>query len=183
MMAAMHPHGRFVGVDVLPAHVDHGRRLAAAARIENVTFHAADFATIGLEPPCFDYIAAHGVYSWIDTVGQAAMRRLIDSHLAPGGLVYLSYNAMPGWAIDLPFQRLVRALARSVPGNSQEQFFCAANLVREIAAAGAPSLATSPMASTLTTLIEDYPPAYLVHEYMQANWQPLFVIDVQQCGK
>src|SRR5258708_25010440 len=35
MMAAMHPRGRFVAVDVLPAHVDHGRRLARAAKIEN----------------------------------------------------------------------------------------------------------------------------------------------------
>jgi ubiquinone/menaquinone biosynthesis C-methylase UbiE len=179
MMAAMHPRGRFVGVDVLPAHVDHGRRLAEAAKIENAVFHAADVAMTDLEPPCFDYIVAHGVYSWIDAVGQAAIRRLINRHLVPGGLVYLSYNAMPSWATDLPFQRLVRALARSVPGNSQARFFAATDLLRKIADAGAPSLATNTIASTLTELIESYPPAYLVHEYMQANWQPLFVTEIR----
>ena len=79
-------------------------------------FHAADFADTGrLALPRFDYIVAHGVYSWVDPPARAALRRFIDGHLKSGGLVYVSYNAMPGWTGDLPFQHLVRELAGGLP--------------------------------------------------------------------
>jgi SAM-dependent methyltransferase len=92
-------------------HIEHGRGIAAEAAIRNVSFHTADFANATeLSLPQFDYIVSHGVYSWISPQARAAMRSFIDCHLKPGGLVYLSYNAMPGRAADLPFQRLVRAI-------------------------------------------------------------------------
>src|SRR5262245_35098195 len=66
MLAAMHPAARFYGIDAMPEHIDHARRLAAEARIDNVSFHAADFAAAtDLDLPTFDYIVAHGIYSWI----------------------------------------------------------------------------------------------------------------------
>ncbi|HWZ68717.1 MAG TPA: class I SAM-dependent methyltransferase, partial [Stellaceae bacterium] len=104
ILAATHPCGVFHGVDAMPVHIDHARRLAAAAAIPNLQLHAVDFAAAsGLELPQFDYIVAHGVYTWIGPEAQCAVRRFIDRRLKPGGLVYLSYNAMPGWARDLPF--------------------------------------------------------------------------------
>src|SRR5262249_23050179 len=105
MLAAMHPTGDFYGVDAIPAHIQHGPQIAAEAAVGNVKFDVADFATAaGLNLPQFDYIVSHGVYSWISPQARAAMRSFIDVHLKPGGLVYLSYNAMPGRAADLPFQ-------------------------------------------------------------------------------
>src|SRR3954465_11563669 len=66
MLAATHPAGQFHGVDAMPGHVDHGRRFAAEADVANVSFHAADFAAAtALALPKFDYIVAHGVYSWV----------------------------------------------------------------------------------------------------------------------
>src|SRR5690349_15351480 len=112
ILAATHPQGVFHGIDAMPAHIDHARRLAAEAAIPNARFHAAGFAAArDLPLPQFDYIVVHGVYSWIDRNGQRALRDFIDRRLKPGGLVYLGYNAMPGWGRDLAFQRLVRELA------------------------------------------------------------------------
>ena len=66
-------------------------------------FHALDFAAATeVDLPKFQYIVAHGVYAWIDEAAAASLRRFVDRHLAPGGLVYVSYNAMPGWAAKLP---------------------------------------------------------------------------------
>src|SRR5437773_4671116 len=105
ILAATHPSGAFHGIDAMPVHIDHARRLAAAAAVANLELHAVDFAAaIDLDLPQFDYIVAHGVYTWIGPETQCAVRRFIDRRLKPGGLVYLSYNAMPGWARDLPFQ-------------------------------------------------------------------------------
>src|SRR5437899_1407978 len=94
ILAATHPAGAFHGIDGMPVHIEHGRRLAAAAAIPNLQFHAVDFAgATDLELPQFDYIVAHGVYTWIDREAQGTLRRFIDRRLKPGPLAYLSYHA------------------------------------------------------------------------------------------
>lgn len=180
ILAATHPTGQFYGIDAMAVHIDHARRMAAAALVRNVHFHAVDFAAASqLELPQFDYIAAHGVYSWIDHASQGALLRLIDRRLKPGGLVYLSYNALPGWGRDLPFQRLVQELSRTFPGDSATRFAAAAKIARALADAGVPALADSFIVKELKERPEDYKPAYLVHEFMPAAWRPLWVTEVR----
>lgn len=179
ILAATHPEGRFVGIDLMPEHIAHARRLAAAAGAANAVFHAADFAAPPADLPRFDYIVAHGVYSWIGAAGQAALRHLVERSLKPGGLLYLSYNAMPGWAAEQPFQRLLTTLGRGQSGDSGARFLAATHLVRQLAAADAPSLKTSAIVGELDELMSRQPLAYLAHEYMGSHWQPLFVTEVR----
>ncbi|MGB9649910.1 MAG: class I SAM-dependent methyltransferase, partial [Stellaceae bacterium] len=181
ILAATHPAGVFHGIDAMPVHIDHARRLAAAAAIPKLELHVVDFAAaIGLELPQFDYIVAHGVYTWVGPEAQYAMRRFIDRRLKPGGLVYLSYNAMPGWARDLPFQGLLREFGRTFRGDDFGRLTAAAELARTLAGAGVASLAGSFIVKELQERPEDYPPAYLVHEFMPPAWQPLFVTEVRR---
>ena len=141
MLAAMHPAGQFHGIDAMLGHIDHARRLAGEADVPNVNFHAADFASAAdLTLPKFDYIVAHGVYSWVGAQVQANMRSFIDRNLARGGLVYLSYNAMPGRAADLPFQRLVRAIGETCTGHSTERAATALTIVDAFLELKAPAL-------------------------------------------
>jgi SAM-dependent methyltransferase len=180
ILAATHPNGEFFGVDAMAVHTDHGRRLASVATIPNTRFHAADFAAaIELGLPQFDYIVAHGVYSWVDRASQSALLRFIDRRLKPGGLVYLSYNALPGWVRDLPFQRLVQELDRIFPGDGTARFAAAAKIAGALADAGVPALADSFIVKELKERPEDYTPAYLVHEFMPAAWRPLWVTEVR----
>ncbi len=181
ILAATHPAGVFHGIDAMPVHIDHARRLAAAAAIPNLELHAVDFAAaIALELPQFDYIVAHGVYTWVGPEAQYAMRRFIDRRLKPGGLVYLSYNAMPGWARDLPFQGLLKEFGRTFPGDDFARLAAAAELARTLAGAGVASLAASFIVKELQERPDDYPPAYLVHEFMPSAWQPLYVTEVRR---
>ena len=184
ILAATHPGGVFHAIDAMPAHIDHARRLAAEAGIHNVGFHCVDFAAAAdLDLPSFDYIAAHGVYSWVDSASQRALRRFLDRRLKPGGLVYVSYNAMPGWARDLPFQHLARALARDFSGNSAKRFAAALGVIRTLAAAKVEALAPSFIVGELEQRPEDYTPAYLVHEFMPDAWEPLYVTEVRAAMK
>src|SRR3989440_4924931 len=181
ILAATHPSGAFHGIDAMPVHIDHARRLAAAAAVANLELHAVDFAAaIDLELPQFDYIVAHGVYTWIGPETQCTVRRFIDRRLKPGGLVYLSYNAMPGWARDLPFQGLLREFGRTFGGDNLGRLNAAAELACTLAGAGVASLAASFIVKELQERPEDYPPAYLVHEFMPPAWQPLYVTEVRR---
>jgi SAM-dependent methyltransferase len=180
IVAASHPSGVFHGIEAMPVHIDHARRLAAEAAVPNIRFHAIDFAAaIDLELPQFDYIVAHGVYTWIDPASQRALRRFIDRRLKPGGLVYLGYNAMPGWARDLPFQRLLRELGGMFPGNSTARVAAAVDLACGLGELGVPALAESFIVRELKERPQEYAPAYLVHEFMPAAWQPLYVTEVR----
>jgi SAM-dependent methyltransferase len=180
LLAATHPEGRFHGVDAMPGHIAHGRGIAAEAAIPNVHFHAADFATVtGLGLPQFDYIVSHGVYSWISPRARAAMRSFIDGHLRPGGRVYLSYNAMPGRAADLPFQRLVRAIGETCPGDSTERVTAALKIVNTFLELKAPALAASPMLALAGERHGRADVAYLAHELMGVHWHPFFVTEVR----
>ncbi len=183
VLAATHPGGRFTGIDLMPDHIDHACRLAGDAGVTNADFHALDFADAAdAMPPAlqFDYIVAHGVYSWVAPETQRAMLRFIAQRLRPGGLCYVSYNAMPGRAADLPFQRLVLALGRDLPGDAAARFRAAGTMVRKLVAAGAASLTASAFAANLDKVEAELPLAYLAHEYMNACWQPLFVTEIRE---
>jgi len=180
MLAATHPAGRFYGIDAMPQHIDDARRLAADAAVANATFHAADFAAAtALALPQFDYIVAHGVYTWVAARVRADIRSFIDRHLKPGGLVYLSYNAMPGRAADLPFQRLVRAIGETCAGDSSERIAAALKIVDSFSALKAPALVASPMRAAFKQDEDKVPHAYLAHECMGQHWDPLFVTEVR----
>jgi SAM-dependent methyltransferase len=184
ILAATHPSGIFHAIDAMPGHIDHARRLAGEAGITNVCFHCVDFATaVDLDLPLFDYIVAHGVYSWVDAANQRALRRFFDRRLKPGGLVYVSYNAMPGWSRDLPFQRLVSELARSASGDSAARADAALATIRTLVANKIPALASSFIVGELEQRPEDYTPGYLVHEFLPRAWRPLYVTEVRAALK
>ncbi|MGV7216422.1 class I SAM-dependent methyltransferase [Bradyrhizobium sp. UFLA05-112] len=180
MLAAMHPAGQFHGVDAMLEHVEHGQGIAAEAAICNVHFHAADFANATeLSLPQFDYIVSHGVYSWISPLARAAVRSFIESRLKPGGLVYLSYNAMPGRAADLPLQRLVRAIGEICQGDSTQRVVAALKVVKGFLELKAPALVASPMLAGVKERHGPSAVAYLAHEFMGKHWDPLFVTEVR----
>jgi len=91
----------------------------------------------------------------------------------------LSYNAMPGRAADLPFQRLVRALGQTCVGDSTEQVSLALNMVDTFLALKASALMSSPMLSSIKQRRDRFAVSYLAHEFMGQHWDPLFVTDVR----
>jgi hypothetical protein len=181
IIAGTHPNGTFHAIDAYAPHIEQARRLADRANVSNLTLHATDFAAAtDLDLPRFDYIVAHGVYAWIDARGREDMRRFIDRHLAPGGLVYVSYNAMPGWASDLPFQYLLREVAERLEGDSIAQFAAGMQTIDMLNGVGAPPLAASVMVSTaLKQLREQLPASYFSHEFLPKAWQPMYVTQVR----
>lgn len=172
--AALRPQDEFVGIDLMPRHIDFASRLAADAGADNARFLAADFADVPAALGTFDYVVAHGVYSWIDEAGVEALYRFVDRHLAPGGLLYLSYNAMPGWAADLPFQHLLRALSVREAGTSDQRVLAACAVVQKLLDSGARGLRHSLVAREW----QGQRPSYLAHEYLASGWRASWVEDV-----
>jgi SAM-dependent methyltransferase len=181
VLASTHPGGEFHGIDFMPEHIDHARRFCGEARISNGAFHQVGFdSALKLGLPLFDYIVCHGVYAWVNEQVQRDIVAFVNAQLKPGGLLYLSYNAMPGWATELGFQKLARSLAQTLPGDSTTQMSAAVKTVRGMFGQKVPALADSFVLKMMEERPGCYPQFYLAHEYMNSDWRPLFVTEVRK---
>ncbi len=95
-LAAAHPGGRFVGVDLSTRLVASAREMAGALALSNVTMLEADLRALPADLGRFDVVIAHGFYSWVPPDVRDAMFGAMLRHLAPHGIAYASYNLLPG---------------------------------------------------------------------------------------
>jgi methyltransferase-like protein/SAM-dependent methyltransferase len=96
--AAAHPGARVVGLDLSQVQVDLGRVRAKDLGLDNVEFVAGDVARMDLTAlGQFDFVIAHGVYSWVPPDVQEALLATFRTLLVPDGVAYMSYNVYPGW--------------------------------------------------------------------------------------
>jgi methyltransferase-like protein len=96
--AAAHPGAQAVGVDLSPVQIEHGRSRIHALGLDNIVLVDADIAHLDEAAlGQFDYIIAHGVYSWVPEDVQEAILAACRRLLVPTGIAYLSYNVYPGW--------------------------------------------------------------------------------------
>lgn len=180
LMAAAYPHIAFHGNDFNPAHVVGARRLAAEAGLTNVHFYEDSFETFLRQPKLpetFDIIALHGIYSWVSPENRAHVRRFIREKLKPGGLVYLSYNALPGWSALAPIRRLMQ-LQNSGGGSTAPRLQSALGSVRAAAAADMGYFKRNPGAKAWLDKMAKAQPAYLAHEYFNENWTLYYHADL-----
>lgn len=91
------PHSHFVGIDFSPVQIEVGQQMVQALGLHNVTLQAQDILQIGPDLGTFDYIIAHGVYSWVPSAVRDKVLAVCRDHLAQQGIAYISYNTLPGW--------------------------------------------------------------------------------------
>jgi len=181
LLAAANPGMRFWGVDFHPGQIDNARRLADQAGLTNVAFEDWSFEQLLARPtdlPKFDVIALHGVYSWVSAENRAVIVRILDRFLQPGGIAYVSYNCLPGWASLAPLQRFVAEHVARGAGPPQARVVAAFRAALQMLEGSTGYFESIPAlrARIEAALRED--PAYLVHEYLNGHSQPLYHADV-----
>jgi methyltransferase-like protein/SAM-dependent methyltransferase len=96
-MAEHLPAAHFVGIDLSAPQIERGYGYLAAAGIENVELYQMDILEIGEPLGDFDYIIAHGIYSWVPPYIRERLLAVCQERLRPQGVAYVSYNTFPGW--------------------------------------------------------------------------------------
>lgn len=187
--------GEFWGTDFMQEHADNAQGMASAAGLGNV--HALNMSFADLDAygaagnlPAFDLITLHGVWSWINAENREYIQNIIRRHLKPGGVVYVSYNALPGWASFMPARELMIRYADAMgagldSGTQTRQAFAFA---KSYAETGAAFFAEHPHVKEKLESLQGESVQYLAHEYMNRNWQPFYFEEVAkemaatQCG-
>ena len=181
IFAAVNPQAEFHAVDFHPGHIAHARERAEQAQLHNIRFHEYSFDEMagprGAGLPQFDVITMHGVWSWIAPKLQSSIIEFINARLKPGGLVYVSYNALPAWNYMAPLQRLIKELADSVNSRSDLAITRVLSQIQKLADANI----LPPKFHEGIRKIRDNADKvlqYVAHEYLNEHWQPVYHADV-----
>jgi SAM-dependent methyltransferase len=117
-IASTFPDATFVGFDFAAAPIARAQRMVRELGLTNVRVLELDLREIPRDLGTFDYIIAHGLYSWIPAEVRAHVIPLVARHLAPNGVALVSYNAMPGCHMRGIVWDLLKYHTRDIPDKS-----------------------------------------------------------------
>lgn len=174
------------GTDFNPAHTAFARHLADIAGTEA---HKLRLSEQSFQEYCarddlpdFDYIALHGIWSWISDDNRHIIVDFLRRKLKPGGILYISYNTLPGWSTNAPIRHLLAEYDKEMGdrAHSPQDNILAAIRFGEHILSHSPGLQRRAprMAESLHNLLTQ-DPAYLIHEYLNQNWQPMYFSQTQ----
>jgi methyltransferase-like protein/cyclopropane fatty-acyl-phospholipid synthase-like methyltransferase len=95
-MAVGLPESRFVGIDRAQLPIAKGKATIAALGLDNIELLQLDINDVNNRLGQFDYIIAHGLYSWVPPEVRDRVLMICRSCLLPQGVAYISYNTYPG---------------------------------------------------------------------------------------
>ena len=162
-MACGLPGARFVGIDVAARPIEIGRGLVTALGLANIELRRCDILDLPADLGEFDYVVAHGVYSWVPAPVRDALMAAFARHLAPDGIAYLNFNALPGGH----FRNLARDLMRfrlSVFDDPEAHGEDAVRFLRQVAGAQPEGSPYRQILEGELDRIEHNPPGVLFHD-------------------
>ncbi len=155
--------------------------LAAEAGTQNVVFHENSFSDLNdnmVLPKSFDMITLHGVWSWIGSENRHHIIKFVLNRLKPGGLLYISYNALPGWAAIAPLRRLFVDQSLQVGGPLPPRIEQALAFAKRLVDADPAYVRANPGIKARLDTIQGQDRRYLAHEYFNRDWTPFYHADV-----
>ena len=109
------PGSTFVGFDLAATAVAKGQETIAALGLKNITLRQLDLRDVTRELGEFDYISAHGVYSWVPPELRQRILAICKALLAGNGIAYISYNAYPGGHVRDMMSEMMKFHTRGCP--------------------------------------------------------------------
>ncbi len=173
-MALELPESHFLGIDLSPRQIETGLANVRELGLTNVDLRAMSVLDADGSMGTFDYVICHGVYSWVDRDVQEKILALCRDTLAPNGIAYVSYNALPGWNV----RRFVRELLQYGARDAEDPATRSFELIRFLSDATARD--QDAWAQILRTAREQFEqwseePEYLLHDYLERTNEPLYL--------
>ena len=175
------PGSQFVGIDYAERQIERARANAASTGLDNVSFIRADIAALPADLGEFDYIVAHGIYSWVPAAVRDALLAACRQHLAPNGIAYVSYNTYPGWHLLRMVREIMLYRTRNIldPRERAERAREVVTLLND-ALEGEPSAYSTFLANYAQQVMPkevggpEHSDALLLHDELEATNEPVY---------
>ena len=178
--------GKFFGTDFNPAHAAQAKELAEASGAD-ANFFEDSFEEFSKRDdlPTFDSIGLHGIWSWISAENRRHIMEIAQRHLKSGGMLYNSYNCLPGWAPSAPLRELLVLFYKNFQqgGNPDERVKSALKSVGEMLDAEPAYAQLVPNFKTSFERLKKFDPHYIAHEYLNLDWDLMYFADVAEISQ
>lgn len=166
------------GNDFNPAQAMFAREMAQAAGSgAEITDESFEQVCQRTDLPDFDFIALHGIFSWVTPENQAHIEEFIRRKLKVGGVLYMSYNTYPGWSAMMPMQHLLSQHAQIMGADGVgvlQRLDASLQFATDLLAAKPSMAAANPQLQPRFDRMKTLDKHYLAHEYFNRNWEPMF---------
>ena len=173
-LAVAYPKTQFVGVDLSSVQIAQGQAVVDACGIPNARLLAMSVTDIDEYFGKFDYIIAHGLYSWVPNAVQEAILGVCSRNLSEHGVAYVSYNTLPGWHMHGMIRDLMRfhAMGFPDPGKRVQQ----ARAMLDFLAQSVPkdNNAYGLLLQGDLEMLRKLPDYYILHEHLEETNEPLY---------
>ena len=166
------------GIDFNPSPAGLAQELAtvsgSTAKLYDETF--SDFANRS-DLPGFDYIGLHGIWTWISDENRRTIVNFIRRKLNLGGVLYIGYNSLPGWATFAPMRHLLMEHAGGM-GSGQDgivgQIDGAIAFADSLLATDPKYAKDNPSVAPSFANLKKEDRNYVAHEYFNRDWHPMY---------
>jgi methyltransferase-like protein/SAM-dependent methyltransferase len=172
-MASSLPGSYFLGAELSARQVADGQAMIGALGLKNVEIRQLDILSVTERLGTFDYIIAHGVYSWVPDQVREKLLQICRQNLSPQGVAYVSYNTYPGWN----FRGMVREMAQYHTRGIADPAERIARARQLLAFFAQSAPADNPYATPLKAELElwrKYADAELFHEHLEDINEPAY---------
>jgi len=165
------------GTDFNPSQAGFAQELAVAsgsgAKLYDEAFD--EFANRA-DLPEFDYIGLHGIWSWISDENRAVIVDFVRRKLKVGGVLYISYNTLPGWAAFAPMRHLMTEHAEVLGAEGRgivSRIDGAMDFAEKLLATNPIFSRANPQVGDRLQKMKEHSRHYLAHEYFNRDWHPM----------
>jgi predicted methyltransferase family protein/methyltransferase family protein/protein-lysine methyltransferase-like protein len=173
--AAGLPEATFVGIDLSSAAITRGQAMIAELGLANVSLYAADLTA--WTPPAggFDYVVAHGLYSWVPATVRDALLAVTAPTLRATGVGYVSYNTYPGCYMRRMAWEILRFHTNEI-AEPRQKIGQARELIKFLLAGQPRDRAPVPALFThlLDELLDNHDPSVLYHDDLSPVNDPVY---------
>ena len=166
------------GTDFNPTQASFAQDLATAAGSSARLFGEAfsEFCN-RTDLPDFDFIGLHGIWSWISDESRAILVEFIRRKLKVGGILYVSYNTLPGWANFASVRNLMARHAELVGSPSLDtvsRINGALEFCDRLLATESIHSRVNPHNAEFFGSLKTRNRQYLAHEFFNRDWAPMY---------
>lgn len=165
------------GTDFNPSQAGFAQKLAAASGAGAKLYDEAfdEFAQRA-DLPEFDYIGLHGIWSWISDENRKIIVDFVRRKLKVGGVLYISYNTLPGWATFAPMRHLMTEHAEVLGAEGRgivSRIDGAMDFAEKLLATNPLFSRANPQVGERLKKMKEHSRHYLAHEYFNRDWHPM----------
>ncbi len=183
MHAASQPGTEFCGTDFNPTQASLAQSLTKAFGGTTQLFDQSFEEFCGREDlPEFDYISLHGIWTWVSEANKHIIVDFIRRKLKVGGVLYISYNTLPGWSNMMSARHLMnrhneRMGQPGVPITVRAD--AAIGFLEQMLATNPKYLQANPIVAQRIEQMKAHDRSYIAHEYLNRDWTPMHFAEME----